>query len=214
MIKKQILSSLLLFFVLSAPAQKEVYFADKVKDSISISGMQGIIVNPYVKLSSIGINVPVIIGYFRELKLGSTTSLTFYGNIIGAKTVKSLNNILDENGYITDQNIIYELGISLDIEAEPRWYINYKDRYLYGKNIKLNSGWFVGLPTGIYTNPMTSVYPFVLNIKTAGSFGYRYAFSNNFFVEPSANLGIGLYSFKYLSTLTPYLSLKAAYTFK
>ncbi len=212
---KHIVSTLILFAViLHTSAQKEVYFADKSRDSIAISAVQGIQVGATLSSGFNGLNVPVSIGYFNELKLGSTTSLILSGDISMVKATKSvtITYITNDYGTYPVSNIVYETALKLDIKAEPRWYFNYKNRYMKGNNIKLNSGFFLSLPCEISTNPLTKVYPFQLNLSTAASFGFRYALTKNFFIEPAANLGIGLYNFRSLSTLTPYLSLKAAYT--
>lgn len=222
MIKNLFFSFVFLTSVLSISAQKEVYSVSKAKDSITISGIQGIYVNPYYILplfpdftNPLGLNIHINMGYFKEFKLGATTSLTLYGNIIGIKTPVFISNTVDINGNLINQNVVYGLGLSLDIEAEPRWYFDYKNRCENKRNTKLNSGWFVGLPTGIYTQPLTILFPLSLTLRTAGSFGYRYAFSTDFFMETSANLEMGLNDFIYLYYVpTPYLSLKAAYTFK
>lgn len=208
----------LVLFQISASlfSQKEVYFADKSRDSISISAIQGIQIGATLSSGYDGLRVPASIGYFNELKLGSTTSLILSGNISLVKAVKSVTTtyITNDIGSYPVSNIVYEPAFELDIKAEPRWYFSYKNRYLTGKDTKLNAGFFLSLPCGISTNPLTKFYPFQLNLSTAASFGYRYAFANNFFIEPAANLGIGINFIKVSSPLTPYLSLKAAYTFK
>jgi hypothetical protein len=208
--------SFLFFFCLSASAQKEVYFSDKSRDSVSISAIQGVQIGATLSSDYEGLNVPVSIGYFNELKLGYTTSLILSGNISMVKALSSFSTtyITNDYGSYYVSNIVYEPAIELAIKAEPRWYFSYQNRYVKGNNIKINSGFFLSLPCEISTNPLTKFYPFQLNLSTAASFGFRYAITNNFFIEPAANLGIGLYNFRYFSTITPYLSLKAAYTFK
>ena len=213
--KHLILFFLLFAVVFNTSAQKQVYFADKVRDSISISAIQGIQIGATLSSSYDDLNVPASIGYFNEFKLGSTTSLILSGNISLVKAVKSftISYITNDYGYYPVSNIVYERAISLGIKAEPRWYFSYKNRYLKGNNIKLNSGFFLSLPSEIYTSPLTKIYLFRLNLSTAASFGYRYSFTNNFFIEPAVNLGISS-DFINVSSLTPYLILKAAYTFK
>jgi len=207
---------LLVFFQVSVTlfSQKEVYFADKPRDSVSISPIQGIQISPRISFGTLGLNIPVGLGYFNELKLGSTTSLILSGNIQAVKAIKSFSIITDYNGYYTGADIVYQTGIKLAVEAEPRWYFDFKNRYMTGKNTKLNSGFFLSLPCEISTNPLAKTYPFQIHLTTSASFGYRHAFSDKFFIESSANLGITLSDFKYFSTVSPYLGLKAAYTFK
>lgn len=197
-------------------SQKEVYFTDKSPDSISISAVQGIQIGATFSTGSNGLNVPVGVGYFNELKLGSTTTLIFSGNISLVKAIKSITNTLitDQYGTYPISNVVYETALKFDIKAEPRWYFSYQSRYMKGNNTKLNSGFFLSLPCELSTSPLTKFYPFQLNLSTAASFGYRYAFTKNFFIEPAANLGIDINFIKIYSPLTPYLSLKAAYTFK
>ena len=100
-----------------------------------------------------------------------------------------------------------------DIQIEPRWYLNYKNRTMKGKNVKLNSGWYLSLPVIFTTTPLINYYQFGINWKITPSFGYRYAFSNQLFVEGNINLGISpIYT--HIAFVSPFFNFKAAYTFK
>jgi len=206
---KHLIAVLVLFMaILNASAQKQTYFSDKSIDSISISTMQGVQIGTSTSLNKISINGGEI-GYFNELRLASSLSLILSGNIAcSSKIIKSFTYNYDENGYIIGSNLNYTTAINLIVGAEPRWYFSYKNRYIKGRNTKLNTGFYFSLPVTLSTNPFIKEYPFRLNFFAAVSFGYRQAIANNFFVEPSVNLAGLPYSQSFN------LAIKAAYTFK
>jgi hypothetical protein len=210
--KKHLILPLVLFTVVfSTSAQKEVYFADKAKDSVSISGLHGLQFSTTVY--SPLIDMPIGIGYLQELKLGRETSLLLSGNIQGSRIVKSMIPTYDANGMNQDFIFQYAFDIIGNVQIEPRWYFYYQERYMKGKNTKHNSGWYVGLPVTFTTTPLFTAYRFEMDWEAALSLGYRYALSKNVFLEASASWGVSrLYDGFMIDA--PKLNLKAAYTFK
>jgi len=202
-----------MFVSLNVSAQKEIYFSDKPRDSVSIVGVRGIQLTTLLTSTQTGVSFPVSIGYFNELKSGNTTSFILSANIGVTKAVISYKRILDSNGIYIGSDFTYGYGFQLNVKAESRLYFDYQKRYETGKTTKLNSGWFLGLPVEINTNPFTSYSPFGLNLKTGPSLGYRGALSNRLFIEGAIGGSLNLYSFHYLQ-LTPDFNLKLAYIFK
>ena len=189
-------------------AQKEVYFADKAKDSVSISGLHGLQFSTTVYSPITA--MPIGIGYLQELKLGRETSLLLSGNIEGRRVVKSMTPIYDSYGTF---KYLHTFDIRGYVQIEPRWYFYYQERYMKGKNIKLNSGWYVGLPASLSTPYLFTAYRFQISWEAALSLGYRYALSKTVFLEANASCGVSKpYNKIYIET--PTLNIKAAYIFK
>ncbi|NDP20205.1 MAG: hypothetical protein GZ091_03885 [Paludibacter sp.] len=211
--KKMLISSLLLLSFFSLSAQKEVFFTTIDKDSVSISSMQGIFIGPAAFHSGFGVSFDV--GYFNEKRMTNSTSLILGGNIYLGKYIKSILY----SGYSNSNSFSrpiheYGFGMGLTAFAEPRWYFTFKNRYEKGRNVKLNTGCFLGLPLELNTNTLfADSTKLKLNLFLSPIIGYRFAFSNHFFMETSAGLGISLFHLPEIQ-LNSYFRIKAAYTFK
>lgn len=211
---KQLIVYFSFFFLvsLSVSAQKEVFFSTISRDSVSISSTQGIFIGPATFHGGSGLSFDI--GYFNEKKMTNTTSLIFGGNIYLGKYIKSVitPGYSDSNRFV---RTIYDYGFGMGLSAfaEPRWYFMYKNRYEKGRNVKLNTGCFVGLPLELNTNNiLANSTHFELNSQLTPVLGYRVGFSQHFFMETSAGLGISLFDLPGILVI-PHLRIKAAYTF-
>jgi len=244
MIKKQILSSLLLFFVLTAPAQKEVYFSTENADSIKVKSLNGIELNYSINpLSLLNLSdrygsslIPLYIGYFHEKHISSdwtlNSSIGLY-NVFSKIPVFQYDTV-SSGGYSNYSSIsgyqnLYSL--QLGVGLEPRWNWGFKQLYQKGKG-KLNSGGFLSSPLLFRTEIMHTPVPvynpgwfpqyFVLVASLTPTIGYRQAISKQLFLETSLGLDVNMriYYFKNQGIQTSSLSfnpnfkIKAAYTFK
>jgi hypothetical protein len=201
----------LLFVTLNVSAQSEVFFSTISRDSVSIYNTQGIFTGPAVFHGGVGVSYDI--GYFNERKMTNTTSLILGGNLYFGKYVKSVIS----NGY-SDSNSFsrpiykYGFGMGLSAFAEPRWYFSFKNRYEKGRNVKLNTGWFLGLPLELNTSTLfADSTKLKLNLQLTPVLGYRIGFSKHFFMETDVGAGISLFG---LYGIQPslYLRIKAAYT--
>lgn len=200
------------FVLLSASAQHEVFFTTISRDSISISNTQGIFIGPAAFHGGVGLSYDL--GYFSERKMMNTTSLILGGNLFFGKYVKSIiyQGHYDNNSY-TAPIYEYGFGCGLSLFAEPRWYFMYKQRYLKGRNVKQNSGLFLGLPLELNTNTLfADSTKLKLNSQLTPVLGYRIGFSKHFLMETDLGLGLSLFDLPN-TLLVPYFRIKAAYTF-
>ncbi len=202
-----------LSFLLALPvfSQKEVFFSGVKPDSVSVVSLQGIFAGPAISHGGSGVTFDA--GYFQEKRMTNSTSLLLGGNLFFGRYVKSFI----DPGYMDDQHFIaptidYGYGFGLSAFAEPRWYFNYKNRYLKGRNVKLNSGWFLGLPLELNTNTLfADSSNLKLNLQLTPVLGYRTAFSRNFFMEASMGMGFELFQLPSVYMI-PHMRIKAAYT--
>ena len=211
---KQLIAGLSFSFLisLSVNAQKEVFFSTITRDSISISNTQGIFIGPSAFHGGSGVSFDI--GYFNERKMTNTTSLILGGNIYTGQYIKSVirPGYYSSNSYsrpIYD----YGFGMGLSVFAEPRWYFAYKNRYEKGRNVKLNTGGFLGLPLELNTNTLfADSLKFKLSSQLTPILGYRLGFSDHFFMETSIGIGISLFHLPKFQP-TSHFRIKAAYTF-
>jgi hypothetical protein len=212
---KQVLFAItfLLMVSLNASAQREVFFSTISCDSVSIYNTQGIFIGPAVFHGGVGVSFDI--GYFKERKMTNTTSLILGGNLYAGKYIKSVINA----GYNNRNSFLapiyaYGYGCGLSFFAEPRWYFSFKNRYEKGRNVKLNTGWFLGIPLELNTNTLFADSTKVeLNLQLTPVLGYRVGFSKHFFMETDFGVGISLFHLPRFQ-LNSYLRIKAAYTFK
>lgn len=212
--------TLLLVTIFASFAQKETFFADKTSAPVSISNLQGITAEVEMKVYknsiSSAILFPVKISYFNEIKLGKTTSVLFSGGITGLRsmldyTIRPYDPITQTGGDIFD--LKYGLGLQLSVAAEPRWYFNYKDRVMNGRNTRLNSGLYFGMPVELTTTPLNSKVPLQLSLNLKPTIGYRYAITNKMFVEASTGVSFTILHLK--NSFKPFCAgLKLGYAFK
>lgn len=217
----------ILLSFLSVSAQKEVYFDTIKTENIKVQSLQGfetnvyILFEPYNKTSIIP---DVFIGYFNEKRIGSTITLISTIGIRNAVFKRErydlINNVFDRTGkYYTAYYLTFEISL------EPRWYLNYKNRFQNG-TAKLNSGLFLSMPLtlsslclrtpdGTINNSWLPLNP-TLHIALSPRIGYRQAICKSLFIEGMAALS-GTYSFNgydlYGPIIEPSLNFKAAYTF-
>lgn len=205
MFMKKIIFLIFLFTSIAGYSQKEIYFTSSKEDSITISSLQFLNVEIASNFNQSGISTSINTGYFYELKITKNSTLLTGINLINSvySYYPDLNNLnVHENKY----------GLQLSIQVEPRWYIDYKKRVINGKNSKLNTSWYLGLPVTLATNYL-SINPNInFNWITSGIVGFRYALSENLFIDSSA--GIGLYTDFNLISPAPYYKLKIGYCFK
>ncbi|HEY5591638.1 MAG TPA: hypothetical protein VIK55_11545 [Paludibacter sp.] len=203
---KRILISIAIIFisVTTVFAQKELYFKSEKEDSISITSLHGISMSVGTNFGSSGIQSSFDIGYFVETKLTKSVSLILGANLLNSsyKSYTSQNNL----------TLISKYGLQLSLFAEPRWYFNYKNRVLKGKNGTLNTAWFLGLPIQLNTSYLNNNQPIHLSLTTPLTIGYRQSINDKMFIEAAGGIGVNtnFYSF----TPIPYLKMKAGYTFK
>lgn len=197
---------------LSVYAQREVFFSTIPRDSVSISNTQGISID-FAALPS-GVGASFELGYFKEKKMTKTTCLIIGGNIYLGQYVKSVitPGYSDSNRFV---RTIYDYGFGMGLSAfaEPRWYFTYKNRYEKGRNVKLNTGCFVGLPLELNTSTLfTDSTDLKLNSQLTPILGYRLGFSQHFFMEISGGIGVSLFHLPGLQ-FSSHFKFKAAYTF-
>lgn len=210
-----------ILITVSVFSQKVVRFTNVDKDSVRVQSMQGINLNfdkSIVSHFPFYFGIWGRIGYFNEISIGKLSTLTFSGDISFNRTIKNYENIYNENNYIINQNITYGLGIYAGISVDYRLYLFYINRVLKGKNSRLNSGMFLSLPASLTTSDLFPVKdsPFDANIRftpyLSPGIGYRYAFSDHFFLEGKA--GLSIYGLEYGEFyMTPNINLRVSYTF-
>lgn len=196
----------------SVYAQREIFFSTIPRDSVSISNTQGIFMGPASFHGGSGLSFDI--GYFNERKMTNTTSLILGGNIYLGQYIKSVVYPGYSDPYSYSRPIYeYGFGMGLSAFAEPRWYFAYKNRYEKGRNVKLNTGCFVGLPLELNTNTLfDDSINLELDLHLTPVLGYRLGFSHHFFMETSMGLGISLFNLPGIY-MNSYLRIKAAYTF-
>lgn len=215
---KQLICTIIIFHVyFSTYAQKEIYFTNISKDSISISSMQGVeLETDYSPNRFESIN-RFRFGYFNELKLGSNTSLIMSGDIYAMKQILEVyqtQDTVDEYGeQYNNQSYRYGLGIGVSLKLQPRWYFNYKSRILNGKEGKLNSGWYLSAPLELMSTALNSTFNKNLIFKTSLFMGYRWGLNDHLFLEAGAGVSTYPALLKYTFNLNPELNVKIAYKF-
>lgn len=211
-------TALLLLFITSVSAQKEIYFSSTPKNSIKVQSMQGIEIgsglyppNIFMILSA-GLKentIPITISYFNEKRIASTWTLI--------SRIKLQNNLSNSPVFTYDSiNHSYEFSsnsphkttysLELGVEIEPRWYFGYKSRYQLGK-AQLNSGWYLSLPLQLSSTLIdTFKYPQpenlivnnnLANLTLSPTIGYRQSVSKQLFLEANLKLAcstLNLYS--------------------
>ncbi|MFA5046330.1 MAG: hypothetical protein WC542_10420, partial [Paludibacter sp.] len=168
---KQILVTIALLFssYLSISAQKEIFFYNTNPEDIKVASMRGVEIssgyNPFAffrssYLNNNSFNIPLTMSYFREKRIAPSWTLTSrigltHNFIKQAEYVNYPDSfILNDSTYhyftqkIDGYQFVYQL--SLNLEIEPRWYLNFKNRFQKG-HAKLNSGWFFSLPVSYNT---------------------------------------------------------------
>jgi len=209
--KNSVISFLLFYLSITLSAQKEVYFADKVRDSVSISSLRGVSIS--LSTGNIETMYNFNIQYFNELKMSSASSLILGAGVINSKYIKSVYTYQD-NSTLPVFEYDYGYGIQFNIFAEPRWYFTYQNRYMKGAKTALNSGWFLGLPVELNSSVLNSKKKFSVNLLVSPTVGYRYALTNKFYIEAQTGLGFNnLLGDYYRFGISGYLKVKAAYTF-
>jgi len=232
----------LLISVLSAYAQKEVFFNDKKPEDIKVESMQGIVIgsgfNPIATIDNISynrqyLNIPLHFGYFNEKRIASTLTLISSAEITYGLSKSAYSSMIDTitTGSSNTYKTTYSLGLKLSVE--PRWYFSYKNRYPVGR-ANLNSGWYLSLPVSYgftlmsnseYFNKPTWFYDkYYGSLAFAPAVGYRQAIAKRFFLEGDIKYLNGNFGFYEMNKtffisgpsffFQPTISLKAAYTFK
>lgn len=246
---KQILViiALLICSYLSVSAQKEIYFKNYKPEDIKVQSLQGVEVrfavlpngfifgnNPNRDI----LNPSLYIGYFNEKRIADCWTLNstigFYN--ISAKSADwylKTDSIFGNQVYA--ENFKNSFECKLAIGVEPRWYLNYRNRYQLDK-AQLNSGLFLSFPLVFYTTILSTPEPlinkgwipkyFYATTTFSPTLGYRRAVSHHWLLEGSVGLGVqvnfGITEYDantyrlYFSS--PYINqhceIKAAYSFK
>jgi hypothetical protein len=144
-------------------------------------------------------SVETHLNYFHESRLTNSWTLNksvgitnaFYRTLnVGSGGIPSG---VYESNYFKKQ---YLYNLSLNLELEPRWYFDQRQRYRENKTTLNNSGWFLSLPLMISTNLLSQPVVggnsgwlpnmFALSIMAPPTIGYRNSFTENWFVEVSA----------------------------
>jgi len=228
MTRKLFLFTCLIIFILNTFAQKEIYFDTIKTENIKVQSLHGFETNVYVLFEPDNIKwiIPdVYIGYFNEKRIGSSITLIstigVRNNVFKRERYELINNVFDQTGkYFTAYYLTFEISM------EPRWYLNYKNRFQNGTAM-LNSGLFLSMPLtlsslclrtpdGMTNNSWLPLNP-TLHIALSPRIGYRQAICKSLFIEGIAALS-GTYSFNgydlYGPMIEPSLNFKIAYTFK
>lgn len=210
---------LLSFTFLISYAQKETYFADKTNIPASITNLQGVSaeveMHMYPENYSPRSLFPVKISYFNEVKIGKTTSVMFTSGLTGLHTILDWSYSVDANGVINPYSYkpTSGLGLQLSVAAVPRWYFALNKSISNGKNTKLVSGFYLGLPVELMTTTLNSKTPVQLGLYLKPSVGYRYSITDNIFVEASAGLLLDILHQQ--NSAKPFCAgLKLGYAFK
>jgi hypothetical protein len=259
---KHLIAVFVLFTViLSASAQKQTYFSTVPLDSIKVQSLKGIYVgtsfNPVftnkLDKNDQSYQIPLTVGFFMEKRIASSWTLTSRIDLTYAFGKQAQRKIvidsirLENSNYYTYSSINSVIdsyssyrNINLEISVEPRWYINYKRRFING-NANLNSGLYVSLPISTnfnlynsYRYPVSTsqysqyYYPTkqIVTIMLSPTIGYRQAISKRLFLEGNLRLTdcyLDLYSEQSklnllvippFNNIIPELNFKLAYTFK
>jgi len=159
--------SSLFFILLSASAQKEIYFNTTKPEDIKVSSMQGIEIGSGIStLSSLfnkniviiknkSFSFPLNISYFNEKRIAPTWTLTTrigldqsFSNLAQYVAGKD-SSIYNDSIYYNDSYKIngykFEYKLQLNLGIEPRWYLGFRNRFQKGK-AKFNSGWYLSFP--------------------------------------------------------------------
>ena len=221
---KQVLVTIALLFssFLSVSAQKEVYFDTIKTENIKVQSLHGLETNVYVLFepdNTKWIIPDVYIGYFNEKRIGSSTTLISTIGIRNAVFKRQLNEFYQTENYFTAYYLTFEIAM------EPRWYLNYKNRFQNGTAM-LNSDLFLSMPLTLSSlclrtpdgtiNKSWLPNP-TLDITLSPRIGYRQAICKSLFIEGIAALS-GTYGFNghdlFGPRIEPSLNFKIAYTFK
>lgn len=200
--KKHFLLGISLLLLFNVAAQEEVYFFEdthvyktEVLHGLSLqSGLSSynLLRNGFGPKIFI---VPVNISYFHENRLTSTISLN--------KTVGFVTNLnwiqysdKETSEFINKYGFTYDVNLAM--ELEPRWYFRYKTLASQGKG-KLNSGPFLSTPISavIPLSYASSQFKFRNNFSVSAyvsiAGGYRYAVSDNWFLEAKGQVQLFSY---------------------
>lgn len=207
--------SSLFIILLSASAQKEIYFNTTKPEDIKVSSIRGIEIGSTLNTNSLfqtsyfndkSFGIPLYMGYFDEKRIAPTWTLTTriglshsFGNqshyILFKDSMQTNDSIYHFNNAKID-HYKFEYSLNLGIGIEPRWYFGYKKRYQVGK-AKLNSGWFLSLPLTATTTLLTtykpdniynSDYKSYCTFGLTGVLGFRQAISKQWFLEGNCQL--------------------------
>ena len=218
---KRILFTITLLSVsfLATFAQKETFFADKTSMPVSISNLQGITAE--VEMQMYGKNYsprtlfPVKISYFNEIKLGKSTSLMLSGGLSALNTVLKSYREFNADGTVDPYSIrtTSGIGLQLSIAVAPRWYFALNKATSSGKDAKLVSGFYFGLPLELMSSVLNSEAKATLFLHTKPTVGYRCAMNKHLFAEVSAGVSINRTYFK--QYVKPFFAdFKIGYAFK
>lgn len=206
--KKLIFPFLLFCGLASLHAQKEAYFTDEVKHTVSMQGIElnnelnyGLYLSPTQKYQ-----INSSLQYFYEKALGKNFSIKLSGGLL-LQNGRVLKYFYDDNGMWSNGEYHFEQSYNVSVQVEPRYYF-----YLAQKKSEntagLNSGWFVGLPVGLWYQMSPSTYK-SYNFMTRNydnekyslierlpfhggiNLGYRYAFTNKWIVEGAFGTIVG-----------------------
>jgi hypothetical protein len=201
--KRKIITFIFLLSITAGYSQKEIYFSSSKEDSISISSLKYPEIEIASNFNEYGLSTSFNAGYFYEIKLTKKTAL-----LTGLNVINSIYSYYPDLNNLNDMKRKY--GLQLGVRAEPRWYIDYKSRVINAKNSKLNTSWYLGLPTTLATNYISLGSDFNFNMTSSFVAGFRYAFSEKLFIDTSA--GFGIYTDFELITPIPYFKLKLGYS--
>lgn len=180
-------------------AQDIIYFnnttTDKKNISIEklVSGVEfnidpiRMLPGQYMGLSNGSIETQI--NYFHENRISNTCSL--YKSVGFSNSFYNTINYIPES--YTSSNI-YLYNLAFELKIGPRWYFNYKSRYMNNKNIQKNSAWFLALPLTVSTNLIRQTADNTIinltdelktTITTPLTIGFRNAINKKLFFEVS-----------------------------
>ena len=212
---KQVLITISSLFIilLSASAQKEIYFNTTKPEDINVNSMRGVEIGSTLITYSLfspsyydkSFAIPLYMGYFDEKRIAQSWTLTSriglshsFGNLSHYILFKDSMQMGDSIYHYNNTRIDHyksEYSLNLGISIEPRWYFGYKKRYQVGK-ANLNTGWFLSLPLtaavtliNTYKNVIyTDSYKSYCTFGLTGVLGYRQAISKHWFLEGNCQL--------------------------
>ncbi len=130
------------------------------------------------------------IGFQNERKYNNTKSLILSGRLDVSRYSHPVYYLDSLTQRMYQKRINYDTGICLTISAQPRWFFDYQKRYQRGADIRLNSGWFLGLPIEIRTSELDFKTPFDIDISACPIIGFRQALSTKLYIEAATGPGI------------------------
>lgn len=211
--KRYYLCLMMLLTSLMMVAQRELYFYDNTEATMKVKPVTGAEISflPFYLTGSQNydnrFSLSSYIGGFYEQPLTNSSLL---------RLSLGWHNIYYQTyDYANAQPVNGNIGISIDgaanhpryawrlqLEADPRWCLNFKEMHKKGKS-HLNAGWFLGLPIQLQFTQIdrsqfralmhrepTAKEAYKLYSNYRAAIGYRWALSHHSLLETKASAGL------------------------